>query len=90
MQFFCYTANNCSLLCLSPYIKISQTDGRVVFSQLMFRTAIQLEGKSEDVSECLRLLRSGVRYADLVHWGERRFDGFAAWLGRAIRAGIIE
>lgn len=90
MLFLCYTPQNCSRLYLSPYAKVSKTGGKVILSQLMFRTVIELEGKSENVSECLRLLRVGVRYADLVHWGESRFDGFSSWLERAMRAGIIE
>ena len=90
MKLVCYTAQNCSLLFLSPYAKVSLHGDKAMFSQLMFRTAIQLEGKPDDLSECLRLLRAGVSLADLVQWGEKRFDGFSAWLERAMRAGIIE
>lgn len=90
MNLFCYTPRNCPLLYLSPYVKVSLDGDKAVFSQLMFRTAVRLGGNNADLSECLRLLRGGVRQADFVQWGESRFEGFAAWLGRAMRAGIIE
>lgn len=90
MKFICFTAQNLSLLFLSPYVKVSLDGGKAVFSQLMFRTAIQLEGKTDDLAECIRLLRAGVQHGELLQWGEGRFAGFPKWLERALRAGIVE
>lgn len=90
MRFIRYTAGNLSLLFLSPYAKVSLAGGKALFSQMMFRTAIRLEGRPNDLSDCLRLLRSGIRHEDLVEWGKGRFDGFSGWIERALRAGVIE
>ena len=90
MTFILYTARNLSNLYLSPFSKVSLDGGKAIFFQLMFRTAVQLEGKADDLSECLRLLRSGIRHENLVEWGVGRFDGFPRWIERALRAGIIE
>lgn len=90
MSFICYTAQNLPLLYLSPYATVSLENGKAVFSQLMFRRAMQLEGKPADLSECLEFLRSGIQYGDLARWGEKRFGGFHDWIERALRAGIIE
>ena len=90
MRFIRYTAGNLSLLRLSPSAKVSLAGGKALFSQLMFRTSIRLEGTPNDLSECLRLLRSGISHGDLVEWGKDRFNGFSGWVERALRAGVIE
>ena len=90
MRRRCYTVRNISKLWLSPYVKVSRKEDGVVLTQLMFRTAVQLEGPAENVAECLNLLEGGVDGDEFRRWGEGRFPGFSAWVDCAIRAGVIE
>lgn len=90
MRFICYSASNLPLLYLSPYVKVTLNGGEASFYQLMFRMAIKLEGKPDVLSECLRLLRSGIASDELIKWGKERFSEFPKWIERALRAGIIE
>lgn len=90
MRNLCYTLQNISKLWLSPYVKVSEKDGALVFTQLMFQTVIVLHGAHEHLVECKRLLESGVDSAELCRWGEGRFPEFSTWVNCAMRAGVIE
>lgn len=90
MRHHCYTAQNISDLWLSPYAKVAMKGGEVLFTQLLFRTTIRLEGQSEDLSKCVRLLEKGIGRDALEEWGKTRFHAFSEWVARAMRAGVIE
>ena len=90
MKYHQYTVHDLSKLWLSPYVKVSEEDGGFVFTQFMFRTAIQLKGKFEYLAELKRILEGGVDGDELRQWGNGRFPNFSAWVDRAMRAGVIE
>lgn len=85
-----YTVQNISKLCLSPYVKVSEKEGVFVFTQLMFRTIVQLKGNSKHLAEFKRILEGGINGDELRQWGNERFQDFSAWVDCAMRAGVIE
>lgn len=90
VKYYQYTVYDVSKLWLSPYVKISEKEGALVFTQFMFRTAVQLKGEKEHLAELKRILEGGVDGDELRQWGSRRFLDFSAWVDCAMRAGVIE
>ena len=90
MNFHCFSPENLSLLYLSPYVRITCKPGAAHFFQSMFRRSLRLDGDDKVLTELIIRLEKGADQQELTAWGEQYFPDFAAWLSRAMLAGVIE